>query len=65
MLAIGFLISQLVLYMAGETLKIENEEIELVDIYKYLGKTVKMEDNSKEGILFNTDKGWLELLRGI
>ncbi len=37
---------------------IENEEIERVDSYKYLGKTVNMEDNTKEEILLRIKAGW-------
>jgi hypothetical protein len=42
----------------NETLEIENDMIEKVDSYKYLGKTVKMKDNTREEVLLRTKAGW-------
>ena len=45
-------------YDTNETLKIEEDVIEKVDSYKYLGKTVKMENNTREEILLRIKAGW-------
>ena len=45
-------------FETNETLKIEDESIDKVDSYKYLGETVKMEDNTREEILLKIKAGW-------
>ena len=44
-----------------EKIFIEDQEIERVEEYKYLGQTLKLKDCSKEEVL-KKDKSWVELL---
>ena len=39
-------------------IKIENEQIEKVESYKYLCQTVKMLDNTREEVLIRIKAGW-------
>ena len=38
-------------FQTNVSIIVENDEIEKVDSYKYLGQTVKMEDNTREEVL--------------
>ena len=45
-------------YDTNESIEIENEQIEKVESYKYLGQTVKMLDNTREEVLIRIKAGW-------
>ena len=45
-------------FQTNESIVVENDEIEKVDSYKYLGQTVKMEDNMREEALIRIKAGW-------
>ena len=45
-------------FQTNESIVVENDEIEKVDSYKYLGQTVKMEDNTREEVLIRIKAGW-------
>ena len=45
-------------FQTNESIVVENDEIERVDSYKYLGQTVKMEDNTREEVLIRIKAGW-------
>jgi hypothetical protein len=45
-------------YVTDETLKVEDHEIEKVEVYKYLGQTLKMKDCTKEEVLRRIKSGW-------
>ena len=48
-------------FQTDESILIENDEIEKVDSYKYLGQTVnivKMVDNTKEEVHIRIKAGW-------
>ena len=42
----------------NESIVVEKDAIEKVDSYKYLGQTVKMEDNTREEVLIRIKVGW-------
>ena len=45
-------------YPTEESIEIENDQIEKVDSYKYLGQTVKLEDNTREEVMIRIKAGW-------
>ena len=45
-------------FQTDESIEIENEKIEKVDSYKYLGQTVKMQDNTRDEVLTRIKAGW-------
>ena len=45
-------------YDTNESIEIENEQIEKVESYKYLGKIVKMLDYTREEVLIRIKAGW-------
>ena len=45
-------------FQTSDTIKIENEEIEKVNQYKYLGQTVKLEDHTREEVNIRIKAGW-------
>ena len=45
-------------FTTQETITIDNHQIEKVDKYKYLGQTLKMENNTEEEILARIKAGW-------
>ena len=45
-------------YDTNESIEIENEQIEKVESYKYLGQTVKMLDDTREGVLIRIKADW-------
>lgn len=45
-------------FETDDTIAVENEEIEKVDGYKYLGQTVKMYNNTREEVLIRIRAGW-------
>ena len=44
-------------FQTDESIVSENDEIETVDSYKYLGQTVKMEDSIREEVLIRIKAG--------
>jgi len=45
-------------YQTNKTIELENELIECVESYKYLGQTVKMENNTREEVMLRIKAGW-------
>ena len=45
-------------YQTKDRIVIENEEIEKVDQYKYLGQTVKLENHTREEVMIRIKAGW-------
>ena len=45
-------------FQSDEIMKIENETIEKVDGYKYLGQTVIMDEHTREEVTIRIKAGW-------
>ncbi len=45
-------------FQTSDTVKIENEEIEKVDQYKYLSQTVKLDEHTREEVNIRIKAGW-------
>ena len=45
-------------FQTDESIEVEQDQIEKVDSYKYLGQTVKMKDNTREEVLIRIKAGW-------
>ncbi|XP_072051533.1 uncharacterized protein [Amphiura filiformis] len=45
-------------FETNEPIVVETDEIEKVESYKYLGQTVKLEDNTREEVLIRIKAGW-------
>ena len=45
-------------FQTNESIVVKNDEIEKLDSYKYLGQTVKIEDNTREEVLIRIKAGW-------
>ena len=45
-------------YESNDTIEIDNEPIEKVDRYKYLGQTVMLDDHTREEVMIRIKAGW-------
>ena len=45
-------------FQLAEIIEIENETIENVDRYKYLGQTVSLDEHTREEVMMRIKAGW-------